>query len=309
MLDLITGFGSVTLLIAVGWLVGRRGILGPNAGYTLSMAVVWLATPALLFGILTETDPRSLFHLPLAVAALSALLTAGVYLILGRLFLNKRGAPAVIGALASSYSNAGNLGIPIAIAVLKDSSAVVPVMLFQIAFYAPVTLAYLDIVTSKSERTDLRKIIITPFTNPILLAALAGMAWGLTGWTLPQFVKTPVDLLSGAMVPMALLAFGISLATASVLEPGVSPRRAVVVSSVLKVAVMPVIAYVLAHFVFGMEGPALLAAVTMAALPTAQNVFNYATRYDVGTVGSRDAGVLTTVACLPALLVIAFLLG
>lgn len=309
MLELITGFGSVTLIILVGWLVGRLGTLGPNAGYVLSMAVVWIATPALLFGILADTNPASLFHLPLAVAALSALLTAAVYLVIGRLFLNKRGAPAVIGALASSYSNAGNLGIPIAIAVLKDSSAVVPVMLFQIAFYAPVTLAYLDIVTAKSERMDLRKIITTPFANPILLAALAGMAWGFSGIALPQFVKTPIDLLAGAMVPMALLAFGISLASASVLERGVSPRRAVVVSSALKIVVMPLIAYVLAHFAFGMRDDALLAAVTMAALPTAQNVFNYATRYNIGTVGSRDAGVLTTVACLPALLLIAFLLG
>ena len=53
----------------------------------------------------------------------------------------------------------------------------------------------------------------------------------------------------------------------------------------------------------------VLVVVVLAALPTAQNVFNYSQRYDVGETISRDAVFLTTVGCLPVLVVITLLLG
>jgi len=47
----------------------------------------------------------------------------------------------------------------------------------------------------------------------------------------------------------------------------------------------------------------------MAALPTAQNVLVYATQYGRGQALARDAGMLTTVLAVPALMVIAATLG
>ena len=47
----------------------------------------------------------------------------------------------------------------------------------------------------------------------------------------------------------------------------------------------------------------------LAALPTAQNVFNYSQRYGVGEPLSRDTVFVTTLGCLPVLLVAVALLG
>ncbi|MEN9621379.1 MAG: hypothetical protein RL499_1572, partial [Actinomycetota bacterium] len=44
-------------------------------------------------------------------------------------------------------------------------------------------------------------------------------------------------------------------------------------------------------------------------LPTAQNVFNYAMRYDRAVVMARDAVLITTVLSVPALVVVAALLA
>ncbi len=54
---------------------------------------------------------------------------------------------------------------------------------------------------------------------------------------------------------------------------------------------------------------ALFGVVALAALPTAQNVFTYAYRYDRGTALARDTILVTTVLSIPALLVIAALLA
>ena len=54
-----------------------------------------------------------------------------------------RPAELATGALASSYVNAGNLGVPIAVYVLGDASYVAPVLLFQVLVLAPVGLTVL----------------------------------------------------------------------------------------------------------------------------------------------------------------------
>ena len=56
-------------------------------------------------------------------------------------------------------------------------------------------------------------------------------------------------------------------------------------------------------------GEVLFAVVTVAALPTAQNMYNFSARYNRGTVVARDTVLVTTVASVPALVVIAALLA
>ena len=49
--------------------------------------------------------------------------------------------------------------------------------------------------------------------------------------------------------------------------------------------------------------------VVLAALPTAQNLFNYAQRYGEGYTLVRDVIFLTTVGCVPVLFFTGLLLG
>jgi malonate transporter len=81
------------------------------------------------------------------------------------------------------------------------------------------------------------------------------------------------------------------------------------VATFLKVAGMPVIVWVLGRFVFGLEGQHLLASVIMAALPTAQNVFLFASPYGRGVTVARDVILCTTVLSVGALLAVAWLVG
>ena len=53
-------------------------------------------------------------------------------------------ADIAIGGLCSSYVNAGNLGVPVAIYVLGDGAFVAPVLLFQLLILAPVAFVMLD---------------------------------------------------------------------------------------------------------------------------------------------------------------------
>ena len=129
-----------------------------------------------------------------------------------------------------------------------------------------------------------------------------------TGTAIPELVNAPLTLIAGMAVPGALIAFGISLRGAPL--PGRGGRAAdLAVATVLKIVVMPLVAFALARWVFGLDGVPLLAATMCAALPTAQNVFVFAVRYKTSVPLARDLVSTTTLACIPALIVIAGLLS
>jgi malonate transporter and related proteins len=105
-----------------------------------------------------------------------------------------------------------------------------------------------------------------------------------------------------------LISYGMSLHGQRVLGTQ-GHRRDVVVASILKLVVMPLVAWDFAQFDFGLTAHEVLIVTVLAALPTAQNVFNYSQRYGVGEAISRDTVFLTTIGCLPVLLLIMLLLG
>src|SRR4029453_5900904 len=95
-----------------------------------------------------------------------------------------------------------------------------------------------------------------------------------------------IELIGHAAVPLMLIAYGLSLHGQRLLEPGTG-RRDVLVATVLKLAGMPVAAWALARFRFGLDGIELYAVTVLAALPTAQNVFVFAQRYETAEVVAR----------------------
>ena len=66
--------------------------------------------------------------------------------------------------------------------------------------------------------------------------------------------------------------------------------------------------YVIARFGFGQSGHQLFAQVVIAALPTAQNVLVYATRYRRGQILARDTTLITTLGSIPTITISALLL-
>ena len=80
------------------------------------------------------------------------------------------------------------------------------------------------------------------------------------------------------------------------------------VSVAWKLAVVPLLALGLGT-ALGLRGPALLVPVTTAGLPSAQNVFMYATRYGAAKPLARDCVLLTTAGFVPVVLLAAALLS
>lgn len=304
----LAGFGVIGVLIAAGYVIGRTGVLGAKPEQQLSLLVFYLLTPALLLNVLATTDVSVLFSSRLWVSGAVALSLAVLYYLFVRLVWRRSVSDATIGALATSYVNSSNLGIPIAVFVLHDTSYVAPLLLFQILIFSPIALTVLDLAERSDVHQPVWRTALTPLLNPIVAGALIGLAISLLGLTPPQWLLNPIALLGDASVPMALLVFGMSLGGVRILAKGLAPRRDILLASTLKMTVMPVLAWMLAKFAFGQTGHDLFAQTVTAALPTAQNVLVYALRYNRGVILARDAGLITTTAAIPVIMAIAMLL-
>jgi hypothetical protein len=307
-LQVLIGFAIIGFVILVGFLVGRFRVLGHNPNqvqHVLNRIVFFVLSPCLLFTVLAGANVHELFSRVLAVSAVSALSVMVVFVVVAKLVWRRPTADTVVGAASSGYVNANNIGLPVAVYVLGNPALSAPVILLQLVIFAPVILTILDVTTSG--RASIGRILSQPVRNPLIIASLLGVIVAITGVKLPTPVLAPFVLIGGAAVPVVLLAFGMSLNGSRILEAGTN-RRDVVLASTLKLAVMPVVAWAVGDFVFGLQGTALFGVVLLAALPTAQNVFNYAQRYERGVILARDTVLITTIGAVPVLVLAAALL-
>ena len=308
MAGVLQGFTVIGLIIAVGILIERTGWLGPTGRQVLNVLAFRVATPALLFGLMHSARLEVLFSAQFVVTAIGMVLMAIVYAVIGAIARWGVG-PTTIGALGASYVNSGNLGIPIAVYVLGDGTLVAPVMLVQQLIMGPVMLSVLDVSSRAPDAPRLRwwQLAARPFTNPIVIGALSGLFLNVLGVTVPDFLLEPIALVGGISVPAVLMAFGMSVLDSAVPMRG-GDRWQVLTATLLKAVVHPLAAWAIGRWAFGLDPQTLLVVVVTAALPAAQNIFNFAAVHRVGERLAREIILLTTLASVPVIILATFVL-
>lgn len=307
MLGVLAGFFVVWCIILVGMFVGRRNILGENARSVLSALTFFVASPALLFETLSKAKLNDVFAAPLLVTAVGAVATASLFFCIVRFMLKRPLPEALVSSMSASLANSANLGIPIAVFVLGDASYVAPLLIFQLAFFTPLFLMALDATTSAHRTTPLSFVLMI-LRNPMIVGSGLGLVVAGTGWQVPELVLQPIHLIGGAAIPAMLLAFGMSLNGSRPLQASAGRRVDTLLASGFKLIVHPLLAFLFASFALGMREQALFAVVVTSSLPTAQNVFVAATRYQTGLTVAKDTVLITTVVAVPAMIGVALIL-
>lgn len=306
MSGVLVGFAIIGVVILIGYVTGRVGVLGAHAPKVISRMVFFVLSPALLFTVLADADVHTLFSSMLVVSAIAALLSCLLFAGIALLVFRRSIPEAVIGSLASGYVNANNIGIPVAVYVLGDTAYSAPVILLQLLVLAPIGLTLLDISTSGT--TSIGRVLLQPLRNPLIIASVLGVLVSVFELEIPAPVMEPFRIVGAAAVPLVLIAFGMSLHGQKLLAPG-SGRRDIILASTIKLALMPLIAWLFGRFVFGLDAQHLFAVVVLAGLPTAQNIFVFAGRYGRGMSLARDTILITTVGSVPVLVGVAWLLA
>lgn len=320
MIGILTGFAIILAIIFLGYLLSRTGVIeSERQRLVLNRVAFYAATPALLFHVVATSEPANLFSPVIAVTFLATAATAVLFCVISAIFFKRDIPTTAMGAASAAYVNSNNIGLPISIYVLGTGAFVAPILVLQLVVFSPLMLGALavgggasgpagtDETKRHSSKSKIWHVVKNSLFSPIVLASVAGLVVCLAQWEVPAPVMAPVEILGGASIPMILLSFGASLTATSVLNSD-DDRASVLTATVIKLVGMPLIAWLIG-LAFGLGTDALYAAVILAALPTAQNVYNYAATYRKAEVVARDSVFLTTFAALPAMLIIALLFG
>jgi malonate transporter len=324
MTGVLLGFGVVAVLTAVGF---ATAALLPGEARTmragLTPVIYYLTNPALMVVLVAGTDLGAVLGVYTPIALATAAVAGALFALYSGLVLRRGAARTAVGAMASSYVNAGNIGLPIALYAVGSAAPVVSVLLAQLLVIAPLYLLVFSWATRPSRRagpgaavrtaapgrtgTSTGRTIVRSVANPVTVGTAAGVLLSATGLEVPEVLWAPLEMLGQASVPLLLLLFGMGL-------HGQRPfRNRALVPDVLggtlvKVVAMPVLAWAIGRFGFGLGGTELLGVVVMAALPTAQNVFLFSSQFRMPANAARDIILLSSFLSFPAVLLAGLLL-
>jgi malonate transporter len=295
---------AIFVTIAIGWLAGRtKPFAGGEAARILSNAAFYVFAPALLFRATARIDLGALpWH---ALAAFFVPVVAWMLLVYGQQRRRADAAPArpATRAITAAFGNNAQLGIPMAAALFGEAG--LQIHLAVVSLHALILLTVLtllveqDIARAAAREAGagvplVRTLLLTAkntVIHPIVLPVLAGMAWNLTGAPIPGPVDEVLQMLGTAVVPLCLVAIGLSL--------GHYGLRGAAGSAVLlatgKLLVQP--ALVLAvGWGMGLRGLPLTVIVMAAAMPTGANALMFAQRYRSQEGEATAAIVVSTLA-------------
>lgn len=299
MSSVLTTILPVFGLIALGFICARTGFIGAAASQGLSQVVFNLAMPALLFRTVAAIDHDSLSPWPLWATTFGGI--AFVWLVTALIANTTKlidAAPAS-AAMGASFGNTVMLGFPLALAHFGDRAAL-PISLI-VSIHAPILwlAAVLHIEASgqghlPSPIAIIRQLAWQLIRNPIVLALVLGSLWGATGLGLHPVPDRFLELLGVAGVPMALVALGLSLASYSLK----GQWSGILTLIALKMLLLPVIVWLIARHVAGLDPFWTQNVLLLAAMPTGANAYLFAERYGTGTAPVSGAIALGTVLSL-----------
>ena len=292
--DLVSLLGLIAPffgLIGLGIVSAKLARLPASGLVWMQFFLIYLALPCLFFRLLADKPIGELANwrfVGLTTAATSLAFLASF--VVGR-FASSRRPDAVISAVSGSYSNIGYMGPPLVASFLGPaaSAPVALIFVFDTIFLftavpALMALAGVERRTPPQAAFGVRRRVML---HPFMLGTAAGVLAGLFHWVPPDPVDRMIGWLAGASAPCALFYLGVTVA----LQPVGRFAGAVSVLALIKLVLHPVLVYLLLSG-FGPDNAVWTqAAVVMAALPPALNIFVLASQYRAG-IEQASASVL-----------------
>jgi predicted permease len=292
------GFGAVRLGV-----VDDRGVKG------LVLFVFNFSIPSLLLrSMATMEFPDDMRWGFLGAFYAGSFLTYGTGLVVARFVYRRPLADQAIFAMGGGFANIVLMGIPITLTALGPDAALPMFLIIGVhsATFMPITVALIQ-AGAAGERTRASRVTAVfadVVRNPIILGILAGAVINFVGTDVWGPVDGMLELLGAAALPCALFAMGASLAS----YPLAGDIRPALVLTALKLIVHPLLVWVVAAPLLGLEGLWVSVPVLMAAMPSAVNVYLFGARYDAAPGVAARTVLLTSVGSMVTLSVVLALL-
>jgi predicted permease len=260
----------VFLASGSGFLLSKLLKINPRP---ISQAILYIFAPSLLFTLLTNNDLNNNDILRSMLFIGFTILIVGAFAItISRIFrLNREFSSGLL--LTSMFMNSGNYGLPVVLFAFGEAA-----LGYASVYFVTMTIfTYtIGILIASMGTTDIKTSFINLLKLPTIYAVVIAFVLIYTGWEIPVFLDRTITLLGDASIPSMLVLLGMQLA--NVRLPGISLPLLLAVS--IRLIISPAVALLLT-VIFGIFGPARMALITIAGMPTAVFTTVLSTEYDL----------------------------
>jgi predicted permease len=266
-MNIITTIIPIFIIIIIGWFARWRGFIPPEFISPANRLVYYIAIPAMIFHSISKASLKTQFDAAvLAITLLSVLAVFAVAWSAGKINRIRRGQRGTFIQTAF-HGNLGYIGLAVAYYFLGNegfvrASIIAGFIMILQNFLAVVALQLnSDNPLSAGNRFEVALRILG---NPVILSAMAGILFSLSGLRVPLIIDRSLDILSGFALPMALLVIGGSLS----FELMQLRILRVLSSSFMKLILLPGLGFAL-YRLFGLASQDYLPGLILLASPTA----------------------------------------
>ena len=265
----------IVVVMLAGFISGKRGIFTGADAKKFNKVVLDYALPAALFVSIVQASREDLANdLKLTLVSLAGIMGCFmlVYFVFKYCFKKNTGADAAVSALISGSPTIGFLGF----AVLEPIFGTTPAVALVVAIVGivvnavgiPVGLSLMNASLEKQQPGSTKKEsawkpVVHALEQPVAWAPILAVILVVCGLHWPDWLSPSFDLIAKANASLAVFSAGITLSAIKF-----TINRQVVLGSLMKMVLMPLVVLILGLFV-GMDAFNLKMLVISAALPPA----------------------------------------
>ena len=288
-------------MILAGCICSKTGAIKVEAKKGFSDLLLYLVVPAMVVhSYMTEFDEKILANLVLTLIWSTIALVIGIVVAMVAT-AKMKGSDKPIICFAGMFSNAAYMGFPLIQALFGAEGlmyASVFVTVFNILLW---TVGY-SVVT---KTTNLKAILKTIGTSPVILSVILGLILYLGQISVPEVIAEPVRLIGNINTPLAMIITGMIIVTSDLKKMAGNPMIWYV--TLIRMVLVPAICFVVFR-VIGAGSMVAEVVLLLEACPCAAITSVFAVQYGYHEDLAAGTVVVSTLLSIVTLPVCAMLL-
>lgn len=282
------------LLIAVGFICSRKGLINGIQAKGMTNLVMYVVTPSVMIHSFQRNFDKTLFF-GLLLAILSAVLIHLVLILLSKIFLHdEKEEREKVYRFSAIFSNCGFMSLPLQSAILGDIGT----------FYGSAYIAVFNIIAwtygvalmegKKDSSREFHPLLTlrSLLLNPGIFGVVIGLILFFASIKLPQVIAMPVSYMAALNTPLPMIIIGYHLSQA---DPGMFLKeKNQYITFALRLLVLPLLT-VFSLCLLHVPAEVAISTVIATSAPTAALCTMFADRFSLDTKLSATIVSLSTI--------------
>lgn len=291
------------VLIGVGFLCGKKGILTDHSSKHITDIVLYIVTPCVMVSAFQRKFSMELVGNIIIGVIFSAVIIAISILIAKITFHDKNKVDNSVYKFATIFSNCGFMSLPLQKAILGDDGW----------FYGSIFIAVFNIflwtyglvmMSGDKKQLSLKKLAL----NPGIVGVVIALILFVSGIELPYIVAKPIEYLSDLNTPLPMLVVGFYLSQANLKKAFTGAK--IYLTLAVRLIIIPLIA-VAAMTVLKIDSAITVSFTIACAAPTAATTTMFSAKFNRNVELSVSLVASTTIVSIitmPAVVALAQLI-